>query len=66
MALLGPEFDGRRVLGHLDSGSPTVEGALFLQPPGQPRPLAVLPVTVAYLYLQRYLISGIATGATKG
>ena len=28
--------------------------------------LAVLPVTVAYLYLQRYLISGIATGATKG
>lgn len=28
--------------------------------------LAVLPVTLAYLYLQRYLISGIATGATKG
>jgi multiple sugar transport system permease protein len=28
--------------------------------------LAVLPVTIAYLYLQRYLISGIATGATKG
>jgi len=28
--------------------------------------LAVLPVTVAYLYLQRFLISGIATGATKG
>jgi len=27
---------------------------------------AVLPVTIAYLYLQRYLISGIATGATKG
>jgi multiple sugar transport system permease protein len=28
--------------------------------------LAVLPVTIAYLYLQRYLISGLATGATKG
>jgi multiple sugar transport system permease protein len=28
--------------------------------------LAVLPVTIAYLYLQRFLISGIATGATKG
>jgi multiple sugar transport system permease protein len=28
--------------------------------------LAVLPVTLAYLYLQRYLIAGLSTGATKG
>lgn len=28
--------------------------------------LGVLPVTLAYLYLQRYLIEGLATGATKG
>jgi multiple sugar transport system permease protein/raffinose/stachyose/melibiose transport system permease protein len=28
--------------------------------------LGVLPVTLAYLYLQRYLIAGLTTGATKG
>jgi multiple sugar transport system permease protein/raffinose/stachyose/melibiose transport system permease protein len=28
--------------------------------------LGLLPVTFAYLYLQRYLISGLSTGATKG
>jgi multiple sugar transport system permease protein len=28
--------------------------------------LGLLPVTLAYLYLQRYLIAGISTGATKG
>lgn len=28
--------------------------------------LGLLPVTLAYLYLQRYLISGISTGAAKG
>lgn len=28
--------------------------------------LGLLPVTLAYLYLQRYLISGLSTGATKG
>lgn len=28
--------------------------------------LAVLPVTLAYLYLQRYLIAGLSSGATKG
>ncbi len=28
--------------------------------------LGVLPVTLAYLYLQRYLIAGLSTGATKG
>lgn len=28
--------------------------------------LGVLPVTLAYLYLQRYLVAGISAGATKG
>ena len=28
--------------------------------------LGVLPVTIAYLYLQRFLIAGISAGATKG